>query len=124
MTNLSSSGPSRRTLQLVAFATAAPTLLQLALTFALFVALAASSGRAVTAACPAADGSRQQGPSSSNSQDTNTTTTHDPDRVFTPPTSEGGMSAGNGSGHDSSQESHLLQLSQLHLSNIHQCTLP
>lgn len=57
----------------------------------------------------------QPAPLSSNSQDT-TSTTNDTDRVFTPPVSEGGLSNGNGNGkdsHNSSQESQLLQLSQL-----------
>ncbi|KAK0732051.1 hypothetical protein B0H67DRAFT_525573 [Lasiosphaeris hirsuta] len=49
--------------------------------------------------------------SSSNSQDTSST--NDTDLVFTPPASEGGMSPGNGSTQDSSQESQLLQLSQI-----------
>ncbi|KAK3389906.1 hypothetical protein B0H63DRAFT_388533 [Podospora didyma] len=49
--------------------------------------------------------------SSGNSQDTSST--NDADLVFTPPASEGGMSPGNGSGRDSSQESQLLQLSQI-----------
>ncbi|KAK3353907.1 hypothetical protein B0T25DRAFT_222856 [Lasiosphaeria hispida] len=49
--------------------------------------------------------------SSSNSQDRSST--NDADLVFTPPASEGGMSPGNGSTQDSSQESQLLQLSQI-----------
>lgn len=57
-------------------------------------------------------------PFSSNSQETSTSTTNETaDRVFTPPVSEGGLSNGlgngSGNGHDSSQESQLLQLSQL-----------
>ncbi|TPX10280.1 uncharacterized protein E0L32_008685 [Thyridium curvatum] len=51
--------------------------------------------------------------SSSTSQDTSTTTTDQADRVFTPPVSEGSMSAGNGNDHDSNQGSQLLKLSQL-----------
>ncbi|KAK0642082.1 hypothetical protein B0T16DRAFT_336262 [Cercophora newfieldiana] len=51
--------------------------------------------------------------SSSNSQDTSST--NDTDLVFTPPASasEGGMSPGDGSARDSSQDSQLLQLSQI-----------
>lgn len=52
---------------------------------------------------------QRQPPSSSNSQDTGSTT----DPVFTPPASEGGMSSAHANGHESSQESQLLQLSQL-----------
>ncbi|KAK0723440.1 hypothetical protein B0T26DRAFT_643530 [Lasiosphaeria miniovina] len=60
---------------------------------------------------PERDRPRQRAPpSSSNSQDSST---NDGDLIFTPPGSEGGMSPGNGSGHDSSQESQLLRLSQI-----------
>ncbi|KAJ9137439.1 Cell cycle transcriptional repressor whi5 [Pleurostoma richardsiae] len=54
-----------------------------------------------------------QFPSSRNSQDT--MTTNETDQVFTPPASETNNSEanGSGSGHDSSQESQLLQLSQI-----------
>ncbi|KAK5653258.1 hypothetical protein OQA88_9157 [Cercophora sp. LCS_1] len=48
--------------------------------------------------------------SSSNSQDTSS---NDADLVFTPPASEGAMSPSGGSAQDSSQESQLLQLSQI-----------
>lgn len=50
-------------------------------------------------------------PSSSNSQDTSST--NDTDLVFTPPGSEGGRSPSKGPLADSSQESQLLQLSQI-----------
>ena len=49
--------------------------------------------------------------SRSNSQGTSSTNGADP--VFTPPASGGRLSPGNGSAHDSSQESQLLQLSQI-----------
>ncbi|KAI1474870.1 hypothetical protein F4774DRAFT_315719 [Daldinia eschscholtzii] len=49
--------------------------------------------------------------SSNDSQDT--TASNDTDRVFTPPESDSEASNGIGKGHDSSQESQLLQLSQL-----------
>ncbi|KAK0621929.1 hypothetical protein B0T17DRAFT_591667 [Bombardia bombarda] len=49
--------------------------------------------------------------SSSNSQDTSST--NETDLVFTPPASEGGMSPSKGSVGNSSQESQLLQLSQI-----------
>lgn len=54
---------------------------------------------------------QQPPPHSSNSQ--GTSTSHESDRIFTPPFSEGGLSNGHGDGQDSSQESQLLQLSQL-----------
>ncbi|EOO03854.1 hypothetical protein UCRPA7_720 [Phaeoacremonium minimum UCRPA7] len=60
---------------------------------------------------------QQDGPSSSNSQDTNTSNDTDTaaDQVFTPPLSDAGMSAANGtgSGNDSSQESQLMHLSHI-----------
>ena len=51
--------------------------------------------------------------SSNTSQETSTVSTNDADLVFTPPASEGGRSPANANGRDSSQESQLLQLSQI-----------
>ncbi|KAI0131914.1 hypothetical protein BJ170DRAFT_224156 [Xylariales sp. AK1849] len=64
---------------------------------------------------PAPPGSQGQPVNySSNDDSQDTTATHDSDRVFTPPGSDsGGSSAAQGNGNVSSQESQLLQLSQL-----------
>ncbi|KAK8128139.1 hypothetical protein PG984_009247 [Apiospora sp. TS-2023a] len=50
---------------------------------------------------------------SSNDESQDTTASHDTDRVFTPPGSDSGSSLAAGNGNTSSQESQLLQLSQL-----------
>ena len=50
---------------------------------------------------------------SSNDESQDTTASHDTDRVFTPPASDSGSSVAAGNGNTSSQESQLLQLSQL-----------
>lgn len=60
---------------------------------------------------PAAPGPTVNDSSNDESQDT--TASQDTDRVFTPPESDSGSSAAFGNGNASSQESQLLQLSEL-----------
>ncbi|KAK8080051.1 hypothetical protein PG997_007869 [Apiospora hydei] len=64
---------------------------------------------------PATAASSQSQPlqDSSNDESQDTTASHDTDRVFTPPESDSGSSIAAGNGNTSSQESQLLQLSQL-----------
>ncbi|KAK1758847.1 cell cycle transcriptional repressor whi5 [Echria macrotheca] len=72
---------------------------------------ASVSGALATQSAVRKQQQQQQPSSSSNSQVT--TSTNDTDSVFTPPGSEGRISPGNGSAQGSSQESQLLQLSQI-----------
>ncbi|KAK6819631.1 hypothetical protein PG987_016114 [Apiospora arundinis] len=64
---------------------------------------------------PSSTSSTQSQPlnDSSNDESQDTTASHDTDRVFTPPASDSGSSIAAGNGNTSSQESQLLQLSQL-----------
>ncbi|KAK6852478.1 hypothetical protein PG995_011029 [Apiospora arundinis] len=64
---------------------------------------------------PSSTSSTQSQPlnDSSNDESQDTTASHDTDRIFTPPASDSGSSIVAGNGNTSSQESQLLQLSQL-----------